>query len=87
MSDRETFICFLRKKDNPETPYYTLEVKWNGHVEQAYGAYDRKPDWSKVEKLLRSFTSEIKKRCQEEEARKRTVVGQEAYARLLIADG
>lgn len=87
MSDRETFICFLRKKDNPETPYYTLEVKWNGHVEQAYGAYDRRPDWSKVEKLLRSFSSEIKKRCQEEEARKRTVVGQEAYARLLIAAG
>ena len=91
MNRRESFILFLRRTEEPETAYYTLEAKWNGHIEQAYGAYDRRPDWGTVEKLLRSFTSEIQERCaKEEEAEKmakKTAYGSEAYNSLLVAAG
>lgn len=66
MDRRKTFILFLRKEDNIQKPYYTLEVKYEGSIIQAYGAYDRQPDWEEVKAFLEAFTRQIKKRTQEE---------------------
>ena len=66
MNRGETFILFLRKKEDPDTAYYTLEVTWSGHVRQSYGAYDRKPDKEKIEDWLEHFTREIQKRTERE---------------------
>ena len=66
MDKRETFILFLRRADAPETPYYTLEVEYDGKIRQSYGAYDRKPDWPVVEPVLKSFTRQIRKRTEKE---------------------
>ena len=66
MDKRETFILFLRRADAPETPYYTLEVEYDGKIRQSYGAYDRKPDWPVVEPVLKSFTRQIGKRTEKE---------------------
>ena len=66
MNEGKTFILFLRKEETPETPYYTLEVEYNGKVLQSYGAYDRKPDWEKIEPVLTAFTRQIQKRTEKE---------------------
>ena len=62
MATRESFILFLRHSDKPEEPYYTLEVKPNGQIIQAYAAYDRKPDYDKVSKILQQWQRDIAKR-------------------------
>lgn len=62
MATRESFILFLRHSDKKEKPYYTLEVKPNGQIVQAYAAYDRKPDYDKVSKILQQWQRDIAKR-------------------------
>ena len=62
MAKRESFILFLRHSDKKEEPYYTLEVKPNGQIVQAYAAYDRKPDYDKVSKILQQWQRDITKR-------------------------
>ena len=64
MNRRETFIVFLRKKEDLKTPYYTIETEPDGKIRQAYAAYDRKPDWETVEKILKVWTKEVKKRSE-----------------------
>ena len=66
MNEGESFILFLRKEEAKEEPYYTLEVEYDGKIRQSYGAYDRKPDWNKVEPVLIGFTRAIGKRTQRE---------------------
>ena len=80
MHKGESYILFLRKKEDPETAYYTLEVTWNGYVRQSYGAYDRKPDKEKIEDWLEHFTREIKKRTEREKR-------QEASASAMMPAG
>ena len=67
MSQDETFILFLRRKETPREPYYTLEVEYDGKIKQSYGAYDRKPDWEKVEAVLTGFTRKIEQRTKKEQ--------------------
>ncbi|MFQ8778307.1 MAG: PcfJ domain-containing protein [Roseburia sp.] len=67
MASRQTFILFLRKKDDKEVPYYTLEVEWNGKIRQWYGAYDRQPDKEEIQSILNQWTQEIEKRQMEEQ--------------------
>ena len=66
MDKGDSYILFLRKKEDLKRPYYTLEVTWDGHVRQSYGAYDRKPDEEKVNEWLRCFTRAIKRRTKKE---------------------
>ncbi len=53
MASRQTFILFLRKKDDKEVPYYTLEVEWDGKIRQWYGAYDRQPDKEEIQSIFK----------------------------------
>lgn len=62
-----SYIVFLRHKDSPKAPYYTIEIKWDGEINQWYGAYDRKPDEKKIEKILKNYTKTIETRCRETE--------------------
>ncbi len=62
MDTGTSFILFLRKREDPEMPYYTLEVEWNGKIKQWYGAYDRKPDKERIEKVLEVYGEEIQRR-------------------------
>lgn len=64
MNRGESFILFLRKKEDVKTPYYTLEVTWDGEIEQFYAAYDRQPDKKEIEKFLEQFTQNIQKRIE-----------------------
>lgn len=70
MDEGKTFILFLRRTEEPETPYYTLEVEYGGKIRQSYGAYDRKPDWENVEPILKAFSKKIQKRTEKENKQK-----------------
>lgn len=67
MNEGKTYIVFLRDKKNPKTPYYTIEIEWNGDIRQWYAAYDRKPDEEKIKKVLERWKKQIKARCEKEQ--------------------
>ena len=58
----ETYICFLRKKNKPKEPYYTIEVEPGGVIRQHRGACDEEPEINEVKPALREWQKEIKKR-------------------------
>lgn len=62
MNRHETVILFLRKKNKPNIPYYTIEIK-GGKITQAYGTHDTQPDWDDVEPFINAFTkAKLKKK-------------------------
>ncbi len=63
MAEGESYICFLRKKDQPDVPYYTLEVDKDMKLLQAYSAYDRQPDWEEINKVIKKYLKDIQKRA------------------------
>lgn len=60
MAMRESWILFLRKCESPETPYYTIETDGK-KILQAYGSYDRKPDWETVDAVLNAWMKSVRK--------------------------
>lgn len=60
MATRKSWICFLRKKEAPEEPWYTIETDGIS-ILQAYAAYDRKPDWEETDKILKAWMQQVKK--------------------------
>ena len=56
-----SFILFLRKIDNKETPYITVEIRGN-EIVQWYGAYDKKPDKNLIDAWLKTYCKELTKR-------------------------
>lgn len=62
IASHETYIVFLRKNKEPETPYYTVEVEPGGTIRQHRGMFDEEPDIEKVKPFLREWQREIKKR-------------------------
>lgn len=59
---RETYICFLRKKDYPKVPFYTIEVEPSGTIRQHRGMYDEEPGINEIKPFLKEWQKEIKKR-------------------------
>lgn len=62
IKQRETYICFLRRTAEPDTPFYTIEVEPGGTIRQHRGMYDEEPDIEKVKPFLREWQKEIRKR-------------------------
>lgn len=62
IAQQETYICFLRKKEAPETPYYTIEVEPGGTIRQHRGYLDEEPEIEEVKPFLREWQKVIKKR-------------------------
>ena len=56
-----TWILFLRKKENLENPYYTIEIDMKtDQIQQWYSEYDRKPDKEEIQKVLNKFQNSLK---------------------------
>lgn len=70
MNDHKSFILFLRRKEEPEVPYYTLEVEGTT-IKQRYAAYDRTPDVEKVDRALGEWKKEMIKREKKEQRENR----------------
>ena len=57
-----SWICFLRKKENLEKPYYTLEVDMKTDaIVQWYSEFDRRPDSTKISKVLDHYKKSIRR--------------------------
>lgn len=67
--NRETYICFLRKKIEPEVPFYTLEVEPGGTIRQHRGYLDEEPEIEKIRPFLREWQRAVKRRMTEEDRR------------------
>lgn len=60
--DQETYICFLRRQEEPELPYYTIEVEPGGTIRQHRGMYDEEPNIEEIRGFLREWQKVLKKR-------------------------
>lgn len=57
----QSFILFMRKVEEPESRYYTIEIDSKSQeIKQYYGAYDKKPDKEAVDKFLSKWKRHIK---------------------------
>ena len=86
MRDNETYICFLRKIAEPNTPYYTIEVEPGGTIRQHRGYLDEEPEFDKVKPFLQEWQRVIKQRMKKEdhELAKRSRAKREANTEDLI---
>lgn len=63
---RETFIAFLRKAEDIEKPYYTLEIEPDGTARQKRTIGDRQDkDFQEAVSFIRKWQMEVKKRLNE----------------------
>lgn len=63
MAAGTSWILFLRRKEHPEEPYYTIEISMkNDGILQWYSKYDRKPDRGTIEKVLMRFRKSVKRK-------------------------
>lgn len=70
INQRESYILFLRKKEDIKKPYYTLEVEPNGTIRQKRTLGDRQnPDIEEAKKFLAIWQKEVQKRITEKDRR------------------
>lgn len=75
MAEGSSWILFLRKKDDLNRPYYTIEIDMqNDEIIQWYSEFDRKPDAVEVKKLLNKFKRNIERKRREVRIQVRTAV-------------
>ncbi len=62
MAAGTSWILFLRKRAEPEKPYYTIEINVkDDRIIQWYSEFDRKPDEKTIKNVLTRFKKQIKK--------------------------
>lgn len=62
MAEGTSWILFLRKKEDLEKPYYTIEIRMkDDQILQFYSEFDRQPDREKISKLLTRFKNSLRK--------------------------
>jgi DNA-directed RNA polymerase subunit RPC12/RpoP len=67
IKQHETYICFMRRSESPEEPFYTIEVEPGGTIRQHRGMFDEEPEIEKVKPFLRKWQKEIKRRMKAED--------------------
>lgn len=55
MNEDKGFILFLRKLDDLDKPYYTIELSPDWDIRQRYAAYDRQPDIKHIDSVLKKW--------------------------------
>lgn len=56
MAEGKAYILFLRKRENPETPFYTVEMSKNHRIIQRHGKYNQEGDEVReVDRFLKKF--------------------------------
>lgn len=62
MAEGKSWILFLRKKEDLEKAYYTIEIRMeDDRIVQCYSEYDRKPDTEEIRGVLERFRKSIKR--------------------------
>lgn len=58
--NRETYICFLRRTEELEIPYYTIEVEPSGTIRQHRGYLDEEPNIDAIRPFLKEWQKYIR---------------------------
>lgn len=66
---QETYICFLRRANEPETPFYTIEIEPGGTIRQHRSYFDEEPNIEEIRGFLKEWQQAVKKRISEEDRR------------------
>lgn len=82
IKSHETYICFLRKVDEPEQPFYTIEVEPGGTIRQHRGMYDEEPELDAVKPFLIEWQGVIKERMSEHDRKLAAVSKQKREANI-----
>lgn len=61
------YICFLRRREAPGIPFYTIEVEPGGTIRQHRSYYDEEPGIEEIRVFLKSWQKAIRKRLTEED--------------------
>ena len=62
MAEGQSWILFLRKAEDVEKPYYTLEIDLkDDRILQWYSAFDRQPDEKEIKKELAKYARHLAK--------------------------
>ena len=68
MVKQESYLLFLRKKNAPQKPYYTLEVEPDGTVRQKRTYFNRQnPDIKQAEKFLLRWQKQLSRKLNKED--------------------
>lgn len=67
IENRETFIGFLRREEEPGIPFYTIEFEPGGTIRQNRSYYDEEPGIEEIRGFLKLWQKEIKKRLTKED--------------------
>ena len=67
IESRETYICFLRRKEAPGIPFYTIEVEPGGTIRQHRSYLDEEPGIEQIREFLKEWQKVIRKRLTEED--------------------
>ena len=67
IENRETFIGFLRREQEPGIPFYTIEFEPGGTIRQNRSYYDEEPGIEEIRGFLKLWQKEIKKRLTKED--------------------
>lgn len=63
----ETYICFLRRQQEPDVPFYTIEVEPGGTIRQHRSMYDEEPGIKEIRGFLKEWQKVIRSRMKEED--------------------
>lgn len=66
MKAGQSFILFLRKKSNPDEPWYTIEVSGKNEILQYHGWGNRDRDKKDTESIMKVFRKRLKKLIRED---------------------
>lgn len=62
MAQGDSWILFLRRKEDIETPYYTIEISLaDDGIRQYYAEYDRQPDKEVIRQVLREYKDSLRR--------------------------
>jgi len=87
---RESYIVFLRKAENPEQPYYTLEIEPGGSTRQKRTTGDKQnKDFNSAKEFIRKWQKEIQKKLtkiDKELAEKSAILRVEEFKELRMSN-
>lgn len=69
IESKETYICFLRRMETPDIPFYTIEVEPSGTIRQHRSYMDEEPGIEEIRGFLKEWQKTLKKRLTEEDRR------------------
>ena len=68
-------ILFLRKQEDPDTPYVTVELEPNGEIRQWYGKCDRKTNAKVNDKWLKDYIKKLNRAAVSKEMKEQNKKG------------